>query len=63
MAISAKMEQRLWWLFLDAQEMRFEESISAVMRNRLSTFRRAGKPSDLEMKVKGQGKIRRAGDS
>src|SRR6266403_1728607 len=63
MAISTKMGRQFWWLFLDAKEMRFEESISAVMRDRWSKFRRAGKPSDLEMKIGGQGKIRRRGDS
>ena len=63
MAISTKMERHLWWLFLDAKEMRFEESISAVMRDRWSKFHRAGKPSDVEMKIGGQSKIRRRGDS
>src|SRR6266403_368215 len=42
--------------------MRFEESISAAMRDRLSKFGKAGKPSDLEMKIGRHGKIRRRGD-
>src|SRR5882724_9938290 len=63
MAISTKMDRHLWLLFLDAKEVRFGESLSAVMRDRWSKFRRAGKPSDLEMKIGGQGKIRRRGDS
>ena|SRR6266850_51257 len=63
MAISTKMGRHFWWLFLDAKEVRFEESISAAMRDRWSKFRRAGKPSDLEMKIGGQGKVRCRGDS
>ena len=43
--------------------MRFEESISAVVQDRGSKFRSAGKPGDPEMKLGGQGKIRRRGDS
>ena len=50
-------------LFLDAKEMRFEERVSAVLREWLSEFRRAGKSGDLEIKTGGQNKIRRRSDS
>ena len=63
MAIRTKMERHFWWLFLDAKEMRFEESVSAAMRDRWSRFRRAGKQGNLEMKIRRQRKIRRRGDS
>ena len=57
------MERRFWSYFLDAKEMRFEESVSALMRDYLGKFGRAGEARDFEMKIRGQRKIRRGGDS
>ena len=63
MAISARMQRHFGWYFLDAKEMRFEKSVSALMRDYWSKFGRAGEPSNFEMKIRGQRKIRRRGDS
>ena len=53
----------LLMVVLDAKKVRFEEGLSAAMRNKLSKFHGARKPSGLKMKIGGRNKISRGGDS